>query len=63
LCTLRFAQKAKKVVNKPVINLDAKSKIIIEMKNQINHLKEIIGHSEYKEYNINYSGQDCALNV
>jgi hypothetical protein len=46
-----------------VINLDAKSKIIIEMKNQINHLKEIIGHSEYKEYNINYSGQDCALNV
>jgi len=36
--TLRFAQKAKKVVNKPVINLDIKSKIILELKQQIQEL-------------------------
>lgn len=36
--TLRFAQKAKKVVNKPVINLDIKSKIILELKQQIHEL-------------------------
>lgn len=36
--TLRFAQKAKKVNNKPVINLDTKSKIILELKQQIHEL-------------------------
>lgn len=47
--TLRFAQKAKKVINKPIINLDVKSKIILELKNQINHLREIINLNGVKK--------------
>lgn len=59
--TLRFAQKAKKVINKPIINLDVKSKIILELKNQINHLREIINLNQLKK-DIDSDAVTCNIN-
>lgn len=40
--TLRFGQRAKQIVNRPVVNEDAKEKLIRELRTEIARLKELL---------------------
>ena len=45
LNTLLFAQRAKRIVNKPKINEDPKTALIKELKQEINQLKQILAQA------------------
>ena len=42
LSTLRYASRAKAIINKPVVNEDASVKVIRELRSEIDRLKTII---------------------
>ncbi|XP_067119902.1 kinesin-like protein KIF16B [Centruroides vittatus] len=45
LSTLRYANRAKNIINKPTINEDPNVKLIRELRNEIAHLKSLLGDS------------------
>lgn len=44
LSTLRYASRAKAIINKPVVNEDPSVKVIRELHSEIDRLKSIITH-------------------
>ena len=45
LSTLRYANRAKRIVNKPTVNEDPNVKLIRELREENCRLKELLGHS------------------
>lgn len=45
LSTLRYANRAKRIVNKPTVNEDPNVKLIRELREENGRLKELLGHS------------------
>jgi hypothetical protein len=43
LCTLRYANRAKNIINKPTINEDSNTKLIRELRSEIERLRSMIG--------------------
>ena len=44
LSTLRYANRAKNIINKPTVNEDANVKLIRELKAEIDRLKAMVSH-------------------
>jgi len=46
LSTLRYANRAKNIINKPTINEDTNVKLIRELRAEINKLKDLLGSND-----------------
>lgn len=57
LSTLRYANRAKNIINKPTINEDPNVKLIRELRDEINKLKAMLSGDivSHVDFNINYT--------
>lgn len=63
LSTLRYANRAKNIINKPTINEDANVKLIRELREEIQKLKSLIGKEAVNKSNFHEKVQLEEINV
>lgn len=55
LSTLRYANRAKNIINKPTINEDPNVKLIRELREEIEKLRKQIEHNTVSEHRLSHS--------
>jgi hypothetical protein len=60
LSTVRYANRAKNIINKPTINEDPNVKLIRDLRDEITKLRALLGANEYVSNECAYTNIQCA---